>query len=162
MSEVDSILFDRNYYLVPEIGGEKAYELLRQALLTSKKVGIAKTVLGNKEELLILYPTKTNIIAKMLFFNEEIVPSPTISKVTVDKNELNMAKMLIDSMTDKFEIEKYHDEYQEKLKEAIQEKIQGQEVVAVTSDDTPTTVIDLMTALQQSIDMTKQNPVNPS
>lgn len=162
MSEVDSILFDRNYYLIPEIGGEKAYELLRQALLTSKKVGIAKIVLGNKEELLILYPTKTNIIAKMLFFNEEIVPSPAISKVTVDKNELNMAKMLIDSMTDKFDIEKYHDEYQEKLKEAIQEKIQGQEVVAVTNDDTPTTVIDLMTALQQSIDMTKQNPVNPS
>ena len=79
-----------------------------------------KTVMGTKEELIVLYPTKTDIIAKILFFQEEIQPAPTINKVSVDKNELEMAKTLINSMTDKFAPEAYHDEYQAKLHDAIQ------------------------------------------
>ena len=159
MTDIDQLYYDKNYYIVPEPGGEKAFELLRQALLSQKKVAIAKTVMGTKEELIVLYPTKTDIIAKILFFQEEIQPAPTINKVSVDKNELEMAKTLINSMTDKFAPEAYHDEYQAKLHDAIQTKINGQEVV-VADDSQPNSVIDLMSALQQSIDLANTQASN--
>lgn len=155
MSEIDSILFDRNYYLVPEPGGEKAFELFRQALLTLKRVAVAKTVMGTKEELLILYPTKNGIVSKILFYQNELVSPPSFYKVQVDKKEIDMAKVLIESMTEKFDLRKYEDEYQEKLKQAIQEKIDGQEIVSVADDIVPNNMVDLMTALQQSIELTK-------
>ena len=58
MSEVNMIYYEKDYYAVPDAGAEKAYELLRQALLAQKKVAIAKTVMGTNEKLLVLYPTK--------------------------------------------------------------------------------------------------------
>ena len=76
MSEVDPIYFEKNYYLVPEAGAEKAYELLRQAMLSQKEIAIAKTVIGQNEQLLVLYPTKETIIAKTLFYEEEIQELP--------------------------------------------------------------------------------------
>ena len=157
MTDIDQLYYDKNYYIVPDRGGEKAFELLRQALLSQKKVAIAKTVMGTKEELIVLYPTKTDIIAKILFFQEEIQPAPTINKVSIDKNELEMAKTLINSMTDKFAPD--HDEYQAKLHDAIQTKINGQEVV-VADDSQPNSVIDLMSALQQSIDLANTQASN--
>ena len=158
ITDVDPIMFDRDYYLVPESGGEKAFELLRQALLSSKKIAIAKTVMGNKEELVALYPTKNDIIAKILFFKEEIQPIPSINKVQVDKKELEMAKTLIASMTEPFKAEEYEDEYQAKLREAIQTKINGQEIV-VAGNEQPTTAIDLMSALQQTLEMANNHSI---
>lgn len=159
ISEIDPIYYDKNYYTTPEPGGEKAYELLRQALLSQKKVAIAKTVMGTKEELIVLSPTKSDLMAKTLYFYEEIQPAPKINKVTVDKNELAMAKTLIDSMTSKFNPQDYNDEYQEKLRNAIQSKIQGREIV-IADESQPGTVIDLMAALQQSIDMANTQSSN--
>ena len=57
MSEVNMIYYEKDYYAVPDTGAEKAYELLRQSLLSQKKVAIAKTVMGTNEKLLVLYPT---------------------------------------------------------------------------------------------------------
>ncbi|MFQ9923803.1 MAG: Ku protein [Beduini sp.] len=158
ITDVDPIMFDRDYYLAPEPGGEKAFELLRQALFSSKKIAIAKTVMGNKEELVALYPTKNDIIAKILFFQEEIQPIPSINKVQVDKKELEMAKMLIASMTEPFKAEEYEDEYQAKLREAIQTKINGQEIVTAGNEQ-QTTAIDLMTALQQTLEMANNHSI---
>ena len=76
MSEIDSLYFQKNYYLVPDSGADKAYELLRQALLSKKEVAIAKTVIGTNEELVVLYPTKECLIAKVLFYQEEIQEIP--------------------------------------------------------------------------------------
>ncbi|MFR2243686.1 MAG: Ku protein, partial [Anaerobutyricum soehngenii] len=95
----------------------------------------------------------------ILFFQEEIQPAPTINKVSIDKNELEMAKTLINSMTNKFAPEAYHDEYQAKLHDAIQTKINGQEVV-IADDSQPNSVIDLMSALQQSIDLANTQASN--
>lgn len=76
MAEIDTILFDKNYYLVPEHGDEKAYELLRRSLLSKKEVAIAKTVIGTNEDLIVVYPTKDCLIAKVLFYQEEIQEMP--------------------------------------------------------------------------------------
>lgn len=155
MSEIDSLYFQKNFYLVPDIGADKAYELLRQALLSKKEVAIAKTVIGTNEELVVLYPTKECLIAKVLYYQEEIqeIPKSQI-KVDISKQELDMAKSLIDTMTQKFDITVYHDEYQEKLRQAITTKINGNEIVA-SDTSTPNNIIDLMEALQKSVDIAK-------
>lgn len=155
MSEINNILFDKDYYLVAESGAEKPYELLRQALLSKKEVGIAKTVLGTNENLLVLYPTKECIIAKILFYQEEIQEIPkSQAKIDLSKQELDMAKQLIESMTRKFDISAYHDEYQAKLHEAITMKINGNEIVS-TDTEASGNIINLMEALQKSVEIAK-------
>lgn len=153
MTDIDQIFYEKNYYAIPEAGAEKPYELLRQAMLSQKEVAIAKTVIGTHEQLLVLYPTKETIIAKTLFYQEEIQEIPkSQAKVSIEKKELDMAKMLINSMTDKFDISSYHDEYQQRLREAIQKKIQGQEIVS-SENNVSNNVIDFMEALQKTLDM---------
>lgn len=128
-----------------------------KSLLSQKKVAIAKTVMGTNEKLLVLYPTKEGIIIKTLFYHDEIAAMPkAVPKMKLDENELNMAKMLIENMTRPFKAEEFRDEYQARLREAIMKKIQGQEIVAVESSG-PSNVIDLMEALQKSLELSK-NP----
>ena len=158
MSEVNMIYYEKDYYAVPDAGAEKAYELLRQALLAQKKVAIAKTVMGTNEKLLVLYPTKEGIIVKTLFYYDEIATMPkNVGKIELDKNELDMAKMLIENMTKPFVAEAYQDEYQARLKDAIMKKIQGQEIV-VADTGAPDNVIDLMEALKKSLEQAQGSP----
>lgn len=153
LSEIDTLLFDKNYYLVPEAGAEKAYELLRRSLLAKKEVAVAKTVIGTNENLIVIYPTKECLIAKVLFYQEEIQDMPkSLAKVEVTKPELDMAKTLIESMTKPFDISAYHDEYQEKLQEAIMTKINGNEIIAADTGRADN-IIDLMEALKRSVEL---------
>lgn len=157
ISEINSIYYEKDYYAIPESGAEKAYELLRQALLSQKKVAIAKTVMGTNEKLIVLYPTKEGIIVKTLYYYDEIATIPKqLPKVSLDKEELDMAKMLIDKMTKLFVPEDFKDEYQARLRDAIMEKIQGKEIVTVDTSE-PGNVIDLMEALQKSLEISKGN-----
>ncbi len=151
--EVDMIYYEKDYYAVPDTGAEKAYELLRQSMLSLKKVAVAKTVMGTNEKLLVLYPTKEGIIVKTLFFHDEIaaVPKP-LRKMKLDGNELSMAKMLVENMAKPFVAENFHDEYQERLRAAIIKKIEGQEIVSADTGGTAN-VIDLMDALQKSLEL---------
>ncbi|MDF2611430.1 MAG: Ku protein [Lachnospiraceae bacterium] len=155
LSEVDQLYYEKNYYGIPDTGAEKAFELLRQSLLLQKKVAIAKTVIGTRENLLVLYPTKEGMIVKTLFYQDEVLAPPKqISKIKLEDNEMEMAKMLIDNMTKPFDSNNFKDEYQERLREAIMTKIQGKEIV--TSDtELSNNVIDLMEALQKSLDLSK-------
>lgn len=156
MNDIDPIYYEKNYYVVPDSGAEKAFEILRQAMMAKKEVAIAKTVIGTNEQLLVLYPTKETIIAKTLFYQEEIQELPKSQvKVKLDKSELEMAKTLITAMTKDFDISAYHDEYQLRLKEAIETKIKGQEIVN-TDHAAPYQIIDLMEALQKTVEMSQQ------
>lgn len=155
MSEIDNLYFQKDYYLVPEPGADKPYELLRRALTSKREVAVAKTVIGTNEELMVVYPTKECLIGKILYYQEEIQELPkSLVNVDLSKEELDMAKTLIESMTQKFNIAAYHDEYQEKLREAITTKINGNEIVAADTS-APNNIIDLMEALQKSVDIAK-------
>lgn len=157
ISEINSIFYEKDYYAIPDTGAEKAYELLRQALLSQKKVAIAKTVMGTNEKLLVLYPIKEGMIVKTLFYHDEIAAVPKqVPKVSLDKNELDMAKMLVDNMTKPFVPEDFQDEYQARLRDAIMKKIQGKEIVTADTSE-PGNVIDLMEALQKSLEISKGN-----
>lgn len=93
------------------------------------------------------------MIVKTLFYHDEIAAVPKqVPKVTLDRNELDMAKMLVDSMTKPFVPEDFKDEYQARLRDAIMKKIQGKEIVTADNSE-PGNVIDLMEALQKSLEI---------
>ena len=152
LQNVHPIYFDKTYHAIPEQGGDKAYELLRRAMLEERKIAVAKTVLGTKEKLLALIPTEHGLLVETLFFADEIKDAPKEpSNVQVADNELQMAKTLIGAMVKPFEPEQFKDEYREKLWEIINGKIQGKEIV-VSDDTVEYNVINLMDALKQSLE----------
>ncbi len=156
LSDIDQIYYEKNYYIVPDPGAEKACELLRQAMLSQKKVGIAKTVIGTNENLIVLYPTTGGIIAKTLYYQSEIQSVPiAVTKTSVTKDEIEMAKTMINSMTSVFDPSLYHDEYQERLRTAIETKIAGKEIVSA-DENKPNNVIDLMEAMKKTVEMSKR------
>ncbi|MCI7099335.1 MAG: Ku protein [Lachnospiraceae bacterium] len=156
MSEIDMIYYEKDYYAVPDKGAEKAFELLRQTLLSLKMVGIAKTVIGQTEKTIVLYPLKDGLIAKTLYYYDEIAEIPRkVPKMQLDKKELDMAKLLVQSMAKPFVAADFHDEYQERLREAIMQKIKGKDVLQV-DQGAGNNVIDLMEALQGSLELINQ------
>ncbi|OQB25131.1 MAG: putative DNA repair protein YkoV [Firmicutes bacterium ADurb.Bin182] len=158
ISTIAPIYYDKTYHAVPDVGGDKAFELLRSAMLAENKVAIGKTVMGNKETLLAILPTADGLLIETMFYHDEIkelVKSP--GKPPVSDAELEMAKTLINSMDKPFEPEIYRDEYQERLRELIEQKIAGKEIVAAKPEER-TNVIDLMEALKASIEQQKPKP----
>ena len=151
LNAIRPIYYDKTYHAVPEAGGDKAFELLRRAMRDENKVAVAKTVMGIKEKLLTLIPTDDGILAETMFFADEIKGAPKEPVHTeVNVAELNMAKMLINSMIKEFEPSLYKDEYQARLREVIEQKIAGKEIVAA-APDVQVNVIDIMEALKQSL-----------
>lgn len=152
LNEIDPIFYEKTYYAVPDSGGDKAFELLRAAMQTENKVAIARTVLGTKENLLTIRPVKDGIMVETMYFLEEVKAVPkAYTTPEVNEDELNMAKMLIGSMTQKFQPEDYRDEYILRVKEAIRQKINGQEIVEAVPARQDN-IVNLMDALQQSLE----------
>lgn len=151
VQNIKPIYFDKTYHAVVEAGGDKAYELLRQAMLDEKKVAIAKTVMGQSEKLLCIIATEKGILVETMFFAEEVKEIPKESThPELNQQELDMAKMLIRSMDKEFQPELYHDEYQARLRQIIEAKINGQEIVQTPAEQ-ENNIINLMEALQASL-----------
>lgn len=132
-------------------GGEKAFELLRTALLEEQKIAIGKTVMRDKENLIAIIPREDGMLIQTMLFQDDIKELPkTYQKPDISSEELQMAKALINSMNTPFNPEQYQDEYQEKLKNLIETKKQGKEVQK--QEDNQNTIINLMEALRQSIE----------
>lgn len=158
LKNIRPIFFDKTYHVVAEAGGDKAYELLRKAMLIEGKVALAKTVIGQSEKLLCLIPTEKGMLVETMFFYYEIkeIPKETVQP-ELGQQEIEMAIMLITSMNKSFEPELYHDGYQQRLREIIEAKINGQEIVQAP-EEKPVNVISLMDALQESLNkMAEQN-----
>lgn len=155
LSEINPIYYYKAYHAVPDAGGDKAFELLRTAMKQENKVAIAKTVMGTQEALLAILPTDEGILVETMYYLDEIKEIPKVtSHPQVSEAELNMAKVLISSMEKPFEPELYKDNYQVKLKELIEKKINGKEIVAA-GPEPESNVIDLMEALKASIEQKK-------
>lgn len=156
LNQISPTYFDKTYYAVPEAGGEKAFELLRIALLQEQKIAIGKTVMRDKENLIAIIPREDGMIVQTMLYQDDIKELPkTYQKAEVTDAELQMAKTLINSMNTPFNTNLYKDEYQEKLKELIETKIQGKEVQ--NKEESQTTIINLMEALKQSIEKERVN-----
>jgi DNA end-binding protein Ku len=160
LDEIDPIFFYRPYYLEPHKGGDKAYALLRDALKDSKKVGVAKVVIKTREYLAGVKPEDRALVLELMHFADELADTGKLhipKKVEVGKREMTMAKSLIDSMSSKWNPEKYKDDYRQALMEVIEEKVEagGKEIEEKPRKaPKPTKVIDLVSALQKSLEET--------
>ena len=160
LDEIDPIFFYKPYYLEPQKGGDKAYALLRDALKDSNKVGIAKVVIKTREYLAGVKPKDDVLVLELMHFADELAGTSKFhipKKVEVGKREITMAKSLIDSMSTKWNSEKYHDDYREALMEVIEEKVEagGKEIEEKPRRaPKPTKVIDLVSVLQKSLEQT--------
>lgn len=155
LDEIDPLYYDKSYYVVPA-GAEKAYALLVKAMEDAGKVGIARTVLSNKETLIALRVKKGEMLLNTLYFHEEIQSNPAKEiKTDITDKELAMAKMLIENMTDKLEIDGYKDGYRQKILDAIEQKVAGKEIDA-PKEIKANKVIDLMKALEMSLKETSK------
>lgn len=159
LEEIDPIYFEKSYYMAPNDGGIKAYNLLRKALEETGKIGVAKIIIRAKEQLAVIRVYKNTLVMETIHFPDEVrnvadVPNvPTEDNVT--KKELDTAKLLIEQLTTEFDPEKYHDEYRSALLDVIEAKRNGEEIVSAPERKIETNVTDLMAALQASIDKTK-------
>lgn len=154
LEEIDPIFYQKSYYIVPQ-GAEKAFELLKKAMREENKVGIAKVVLTEKESLVALRINNQDMLLSTLFFSNEIKKSPSKElNVSLDDKEIKLAKEIINSMTEPFKPDNFRDEYNEKVLQAIETKIRGEEIVAPI-DKKVNKAIDLMDALQKSLQATK-------
>jgi DNA end-binding protein Ku len=158
--EIDPMFFYKPYYLEPQKGGDKAYALLRDALKDSNKVGIAKVVIKTRQYLAGVKPEDGALVLELMHFADELADPGKLhvpKKTEVGKREMNMAKSLIDSMSSKWNPEKYKDDYREALMEVIEEKVEagGKEIEEKPKKPPrPTKIIDLVSVLQKSLEQT--------
>ena len=157
LDEIDPMFFYKPYYLEPQKGGDKAYALLRDSLKDNNKVGIAKVVIKTRQYLAGVKPEDGALVLELMHFADELADPSKLhvpTKVEAGKREITMAKALIDSMSSKWNPEKYRDDYREALMEVIEEKVEagGKEIETKPKKaPKPTKVIDLVEVLQQSL-----------
>ncbi len=158
LDEIDPVYFMKSYYLSPQETGEKAYNLLREAMKQTGRIAIAKITIRNKQSLAAIRVYQNLLVMETIFYPDEVrnflqVPNIPVDQ-EVDKKELAMANQLIENLTTTFDPEKYTDEYRKELLDLIHKKIAGDEVVQPKETST-TNVIDLMQALQESLKETE-------
>jgi DNA end-binding protein Ku len=156
-TEVHPTLYDTPYFIGPD--GEvaaKTYALLRQSLKESGKVGIGRVVLRDRESLVMLNPQEQGLILYKLRFPREvrdIKNIPQLNGQEADKDQLKLAKTLIDSMSKTFDEIDMTDRYHNALKEIIMAKVEGKEIVVPQEEEQK--VVDIMSALKQSIEQAR-------
>lgn len=149
VNEIDPFYFEKSYFLETE-NKSKSYNLFCEALKKTKKVALAKTIIGNKFYYCILRFTGRGIILTTLYFDEEVnVPDKDIT-LKANEKELNLAIKLIESLSGKFEPEKYKDEYQDNIKNAINAKLEGKAIKGKQRKPKEQ-VNDLLEALEKSL-----------
>lgn len=152
MREICPVYYERAYYVAPQKGGEKAFELLRRAMLARDRIAVGHAVFGAKEAVLALMPADEGILLQTLFYEDEVkeVPREAVH-AELAEDELRMADKIIASMEKPFRPEQFHDEYQKRLRELIESKIEGKEIAAPKAV-AGGKVINLMDALKASMD----------
>jgi DNA end-binding protein Ku len=161
LSQIDPIYFQRSYYLGPEPAGAKAYGLLAQAMRDQGSVAICKITMRDKEYLAALRLREEVFVLETMFWPDEI-RALSLSELDIEEvpeprpQELQMARMLIESLTEDFEPTAYTDEYRQRVLDAVARKVEGQEVSVSEREVEPTAVVDLMEALKQSVEATRR------
>jgi len=157
LESVDPVYFDGTYYLAPDKGGAKPYNLLSTALRRTKQCAVGRWVSRGKEHIVVIRPMDEGLAMHQLHFQAEVrsVKEVGLEPTTVSEPELKLAEQLIDQLSAKrFDPNEYHDEFKGRVEAAIQRKIAGKEV---SLNEAPVAksggnVIDLMSALKASLD----------
>ena len=158
-SEVHPTLYDTPYFAGPD--GEvakKTYDLLMHALKKSGKVGVGKVVLRDKESVMLLTPRENGLLLYKLRYPHEVRDIKNVPQLNgqeeIEDQQLKLANTLIDSMTTSFNKLDLKDHYYEAVKEIVMSKVEGKEIVTISEEEPE--VVDIMTALKESINKAKK------
>jgi len=157
VSQINPMYFYKPYYLEPLKGGAAAYQLLRQVLFETKKVGISKVIIKTRQHLAAVKANSDILVIELMRFADELVPASAV-KVSKEKKplakELTMAKTLVNQMSEEWDPDRYTDEYRSALMKLIDKKVasggkslpeEGRKAQKTTN------VIDLASVLAQSL-----------
>ncbi len=170
-AQIHSVYYDTPYYLTPGKKAKKGYALLRETLLRTGKVGIAKVVIRTREHLAALVPFGPMLVLELLRFAEELrdpngleVPLDTLADLKVGEKELAMAETLVAEMEEDWKPEQYRDEYREDLLKFIEKKVKSGKTTTISEpveekeERRSADVIDLMAMLKKSVAKTAKKP----
>lgn len=155
---VDLIQVEKTYYLGPDKGGDKAYRLLAHAMTETGKVAVGRWAARGKEQLVLIRPYRDGLLLHQMFYANEVRAFDEVdtgAKVTFSEIEQELAVKLINELSrDVFEPKKFHDEYADRVRQAVEQKVAGEEV-QVVGEAPKAQIIDLFEALKQSLAQTQ-------
>jgi DNA end-binding protein Ku len=152
-SEVDPVFFESSYYMVPDEAGRRPYALLTKAMEESEYVAIAQLTMHNREYTVFLRPHEGGMMLHTMYYEEEVrkVEGFGAPEVELKDAEVKVAHQLIEALAAEWEPQKYHDSFQDNLKNLIQTKLEGGKIAEVEKPKKLAPVVDLMSALKQSL-----------
>jgi DNA end-binding protein Ku len=160
LNEIDPIFYDSPYYVAPD-KVTKPYVLLARAMEESGKVAIGRFVMRNKQYTAAIRAVDGHLVLSTMVYGDEVVQPSAVEEfdklddVELSDREVAMAEQLVESLTGTFEPERYHDTYREQVVELIGKKAAGEVFEAVVPASTAPAVVDLMAALEASVQAAK-------
>jgi DNA end-binding protein Ku len=152
--QIDPIYFDASYFMLPDKESEKPYALLLRTLEDSNRVGIAAVTMHQREYTVFIRPRNNGLTIHTMYYANEIREIAGYGKAEKDVKlkpaEVKLAEQLVDSLSQDFKPEQFHDKFQENLKALIEAKQRGKTIVAERKP-APARVIDMMDALKKSL-----------
>jgi DNA end-binding protein Ku len=159
LDEIDPVYFRKACYLLPAEGAEKPYNLLVRALEETGRVAIAKVVIRNKQHLAAVRPYEGVLLLETMYYSDEVRKPQALDgdlgKPRLQKAEVDMAKSLVENLSDTFKPEKYDDRYRKELLDLIKAKAEGQPLPE-PAEQQEGEVVDLLAALRESVERTKK------
>ncbi len=155
--QIDPMLFEKSYYLEPEKAGAKPYALLRQALVDADRMAVVTVAIRNRTSIAVLRVRDDVIVLQTMMWPDEIrTPDFTIEVGEVKDAEVSMANMLVETLAGDFDSTDFEDDYAEAVESLVKSKIEGGELQRTpTSTKSSGEVVDLLAALQRSVDAAK-------
>ncbi|MEV7598604.1 Ku protein [Kitasatospora sp. NPDC089797] len=159
-AEIDPLMFSKAYYVgVADKAAAKPYALLRDALVESGRIAVTKIALRTRESPAVLRVHDGVLVLQTCIWPDEVRPAAGIAPeedVTVRPQELRMARSLMDTLSEDFDLSQLHDDYQQALQQVITARLEGVELPhEEEADAAPDNVIDLMEALRSSLKQAK-------
>jgi DNA end-binding protein Ku len=158
VEQIDPMLFEKSYYLEPEKSGAKPYALLRQALLDAERMAVVTVALRQRTTVAVLRVKDDIIVLQTMMWPDEVrTPDFSVDAGEVKDAEVKMAHMLVETLAGDFDPSEFEDDYAEAVETLVKTKIEGGELKRTpTSTKTSGEVVDLLAALQRSVDAAKQ------
>ncbi len=157
--QIDPMLFEKSYYLEPEKSGAKPYALLRQALLDADRMAVVTVALRQRTSMAVLRVRDDVIVLQTMMWPDEVrAPDFSVEPGEVKDSETKMATMLVETLAGDFDTAELHDDYAGAVKALVKAKIEGGEIKRTpTSTKSSGEVVDLLAALQRSVDAAKSS-----
>jgi DNA end-binding protein Ku len=167
-SDIPFVYLERPYYVVPINEGAKVYALLREALLETRRVGVARIVIQTKQHLAALIPSGPALVLNLLRWGDEIrspedlsFPAKGTEEVSITEKELKMAEQLVIDMSGKWHPEEFRDSFKDEIMKLVHQKVETGDVESVVQPEEAETmrdsaqILDLAELLQRSLKKSK-------